>query len=173
MASVSYLPTSSDDITSLWSLASPSTLADAKADAAALKTACWKDAQFVSSRCHHHWHPMDPKTKERHPIRGCRSKRGGGCKARYPQTSRLTLIPKAICAGYCRKHELRVAGRRNALGTLLGTRQNPWLSGTSGAIAVNSGTTRTPHRTTVCLCCPRHTTHIARQTACNLGLWHA
>ena len=27
------------------------------------------------SHCHHHWHPTNPKTGERHPIRGCRTKR--------------------------------------------------------------------------------------------------
>jgi hypothetical protein len=88
------------------------------------------------SHCHHHWHPIDPHTKMRAPIRGCLAKHSGKCKAQFPMTKRLNLQPKIICAGNCRRHDLRVAGRRNALGSILNKRQDEWLSGTAAAFAV-------------------------------------
>ena len=53
-----------------------------------------------------------------------------------PHTKRLTLIPKVICPGNARKHDLRVAGRRNALGSILTPRRCAWLSGTAPSFAV-------------------------------------
>ena len=99
--------------------------------AAAYRKKYFEDAQYVLSRCHHHWHPVDPKTGERHPIRGCLAKgTKNECKAKFPLTKRLNLIPKVVCPGNARKHGLRVSGRRNALGSILGRRRCQWLSGT-------------------------------------------
>lgn len=126
-----------DTTQSLWSTkGEPLSIPAALADGEALKQQDYKDAQFVFSRCHHHWHPVDPRTKKRMPIRGCLLKKGSACTANFPRTRRKKLIPKAICAGNYRKHALRVAGRRNALGTLLGKRLCEWFSGTAPAFAV-------------------------------------
>ena len=125
-----------DTTRSLWSATDAFDIETALADGAAFKKAYCDDAQYVFSHCHHHWHPMDPKTKERHPIRGCRGKKGGQCKHKFPHTKRLTLIPKVICPGNARKHDLRVAGRRNALGSILSKRRCAWFSGTARSFAV-------------------------------------
>ena len=105
-------------------------------DAKKFKQAYLEDADFVFSRVHHHWHALNAKTKEREPLRACRSKKGTGCKHKFPMTKRLNLVPKVICKGNCRKHDLRVSGRRNDLGTILGRRREVWKSGTNRAFAV-------------------------------------
>ena len=51
-------------------------------------------------------------------------------------SKRLNLLPKVICGGNSRKHDLRVAGRRNALGSILSRRRCEWFSGTAPAFAV-------------------------------------
>ena len=94
-----------------------------------------KDAQEVLSRCNIHWHPRNLKTNEREPITSCRSKRTGLCKHGFPRSKQLTLKSKVICRGNCRKHDLRVSGRRNHLGCILGRRTDPWLSGTAPSFA--------------------------------------
>ena len=82
------------------------------------------------SRCHHHWHPKDPQTGVRYPIRACMSKKcKTTCKAKMPLTKRLNLVPKVICPGNARKHDLRVSGRRNSLGCILGLHRDQWFSG--------------------------------------------
>jgi len=126
-----------DGQSSLWSSSEPLTMPEALEDAANFTRSYFKDAQYVFSRCHHHWHPVNPRTHQRMPIAGCRSKRDINiCKGRYPLTKRLNLIPKVICKGNCRKHDLRVSGRRNALGMLLGRRGCEWFSGTTPGFAV-------------------------------------
>ena len=125
-----------DSTRSLWSTTDAFDINEALTDGSEFKKLYLADAQYVFSHCHHHWHPMDPKTKQRHPIRGCRSKKGGQCKGRFPHTKRLNLIPKVICPGNARKHDLRVSGRRNALGSILSKRRCGWTSGTAPAFAV-------------------------------------
>ena len=107
----------------MWSSDGP-LLADARIQAVLYKEKYFADAQYVMSRCHHHWHPKDPETGERHPIRGCLAKDSKHeCKAKFPQTKRLNLIAKVVCPGNARKHGLRVSGRRNALRSILGRRR--------------------------------------------------
>ena len=48
---------------------------------------------------------------------------------------RLVLKPKIICPGNARVHGLRVAGRRNALGSVLSRRRCRWRSGAARAMA--------------------------------------
>ena len=62
-----------DTSLTLWSCDGPD-LVEAIADAAVHRGKYFEDAQYVLFRCHHHWHPVDPKTGERHPIRGCLAK---------------------------------------------------------------------------------------------------
>ena len=114
----------------MWSPDGPDLVA-AITDAVVYKQKYFEDAQYVMSRCHHHWHPKDPQTGERHPIRGCLAKGSKHeCKAKFPHTKRLNLIAKVVCPGNARKHGLRVPGRRNALGGILGRRRCEWVSGT-------------------------------------------
>ena len=114
-----------DGARSLWSGSHAFDLGEAAEDGAAFKKKYFADAQFIFSHCHHHWHPIDSKTKQRHPIRGCRTKKGNLCKARFPLLKRLTLVAKVICPGNARKHDLRVSGRRNAPGSILSRRRCP------------------------------------------------
>ena len=125
-----------DSTRSLWSTENSFDIDTALNDGATFKDKYFQDAQFVFSHCHHHWHPKDPKTGERHPIRGCRTKKGNLCKGRFPHKKRITLIPKVVCPGNARKYDLRVAGRRNALGSILSRRRCGWLSGTAASFAV-------------------------------------
>ena len=64
-------------------------------------------------------------------MRGCLAKGSKNeCKAKFPQSKRLNLMAKVICHGNARKHGLRVSGRRNALGSILGRRRCEYASGT-------------------------------------------
>ena len=58
---------------SMWSTTNPLTKAAAEEDGRKFKEQYEADAQFVFSRCHHHWHPIDPRTNKRAPISHCRS----------------------------------------------------------------------------------------------------
>ncbi|CAE7884649.1 TTC28 [Symbiodinium microadriaticum] len=95
------------------------------------------DAQFVFSRVQHHVHATDEKTGEKIPLNACRAKKKPDeCKHGFPATRRLNLVPNVICRGNARHHGLRLQGRRNALGTVLGRRRNEWLSGTCPVFAI-------------------------------------
>ena len=59
-----------DSTRSLWSTENAFDIDTALTDGATFKKNFFHDAQFVFSHCHHHWHPKDPRTGERHPIRG-------------------------------------------------------------------------------------------------------
>ena len=52
------------------------------------------------------------------------------CYSSMPKASR-----KHFCAGVARKHNLRISGRRNALGSILGRRRCAWFSGTTSLFA--------------------------------------
>ena len=123
---------------SMWSTTNPLTKAAAEEDGRKFKEQYEADAQFVFSRCHHHWHPIDPRTNKRAPISHCRShhKNADECKAGFPMDKRINHKEKVICPGNCSQHGLRVSGRRNALGSILPRRTDPWFSGTCPAFAV-------------------------------------
>ena len=125
-----------DSTQTLWSEDNAYDVDEAFADGAVFKRKYFADAQHFFSHCHHHWHPKGPRTGERRPIRGCRSKKGHQCKSRFPHLKRLNLVPKIVCPGNARKHDLRVSGRRNALGSILSTRRCSWFSGTAPPFAV-------------------------------------
>jgi len=121
---------------SMWSDSGPCDVESALSEGATWRDTYFADAEMVFSYCHHHWHPTCPKTGQREPIRHCRPQGGGcTCKAGFPAEKRLILEPKIICPGNARKHGLRVAGRRNALGSVLSRRRCPWRSGSARAMA--------------------------------------
>ena len=122
---------------SLWSTNSPCTHDTALTEGEAWRQTYFEDAEQVFSYCHHHWHPKCPRTGQRQPIRHCRVKGcSSTCKAGFPMDKRLVSKPKIVCPGNARKHGLRVAGRRNALGSVLSRRRCPWRSGGARAMAV-------------------------------------
>ena len=107
--------------------------------------------QFVFSNVQHHWHPYNEKTKKREPTTYCRrklTKKGEClCKQDFPKI----LVPKStvVCAGNAKKLGMRVSGRRNALGTMLATRQCAYFSGTSPILAhaiISNTNVQTPCR---------------------------
>ncbi len=100
-----------DGFASLWSRTHRLAPVHAAEDARTFKQRYHADAQFVIAHCHHNWHPANPRTQKREPIRGCRAKTGQLCKAMFPMSQRLNSNSKVICPGNCRKHDLRVAGR--------------------------------------------------------------
>ena len=122
---------------------------DARAEGKRWKQAYFKDVQFVFSRRHHHWHKRDKKTGERVPLIACRKKgrAKGKCRQRFPKTKQLCARVKVVCPGVASKHDLRISGRRNALGSLLGRRSCEWFTGTSPAFAAifRSNTNVTPN----------------------------
>ena len=69
-----------------------------------------------------------------HPLcRHCRRSRN------YFTQSRLTPEPLLVCSGIAKECGLRVSGRRNFLGAILGPRNSPWLNGTSRAFVTAFG----------------------------------
>ena len=83
------------------------------------------------------------------PLTACKPKtKGKGlCRARFPKTKQINAKVKVVCPGVATKHDLRVSGRRNALGSLLGKRSCAWLSGTTPAFAAvfRSNTNTSPN----------------------------
>ena len=105
---------------SLWSKRAPCSHQTALVEGSIWKRAYMKDAEQIFSFCHHHWHPKCPRTGERQPIRHCQSKNcKNKCKHGFPMEKRVVTKAKVICPGNARRHGLRVAGRRNALGSVL------------------------------------------------------
>ena len=95
-----------------------------------------KDVQYIFSRVQHHVHR---KTKTGYaPLKACTpkmQKKNGCCKADFPKTATCVKKPVLICRGLARRYGLRISGRRNALGTMLGRRRCEWESGTSPSFA--------------------------------------
>ena len=63
----------------------------------------------------------------------------GVCKHDYPKDKWITDRALVICPGVAKDRGLRTSGQRNALGTILGPRNNEWLNGTSQAFVVAFG----------------------------------
>ena len=79
------------------------------------------------------------------PLNACAKKRKKGkkaklsavCKHDFPKSNVITDQTLLICQGLAKKFKLRVTGRRNAYGLLLGRRPEEWQSGTTPALAVH------------------------------------
>jgi len=69
------------------------------------------------------------------------------CKHNYPKDSQVTTTVKIICKGNCKKHGLRIRGRRNALGSILGKRNCSWICGSARIMTalVRSNTNTMPN----------------------------
>ena len=94
--------------------------------------------RVAQSRMSHqqiHWHPYSIVQKCRLPISACRKKNAPNkCKHSFPKVQNDR--GRVICRGNARKFGLSTAGRRNALGTILDKREDPWLSGTMYAFTL-------------------------------------
>ena len=92
------------------------------------------DLQFVFNRVQHHCHKKTAKGFC--PLKACRikcnSKRKAGmkdeCKAGFPKTHLKTDRHVIVCRGVARRFKLRISGRRNAFGCMVGKRSCEWQS---------------------------------------------
>ena len=102
----------------------------------------YSDAQFIFSRVQHHCHQRTAKGYI--PFKSCRvkgkdkrkTKKTVKCKSGFPMTKLIVSTPLLVCRGLAKKYCLRVTGRRNRLGSMIGKRQCEWQSGTHPAFAV-------------------------------------
>ena len=94
------------------------------------------DVQFMFSRVQEHVHMKTKKGMI--PLRACLSKRcKTKCKHGFPK--RLLEKCTAVCNGNYRRLGVRVSGRRNALGSILGRRTTEYQSGTLRGFAATAG----------------------------------
>ncbi|CAK0873882.1 unnamed protein product [Prorocentrum cordatum] len=112
-------------------------LAECDADASSFKIAYEADAQMIFSKVQHHHHP-DGKPLTHFIKKGC--KHGDKCKHGFPKTSFLTPVDgprsRVVCPRVAKEFGLKVNGARNALGEIVGPRNDESLSGTCPALAV-------------------------------------
>ena len=90
----------------------------------------------------HHYHPIDPDTGERKPLRGCEKKdRPGLCKSDFPRIAWLCAEAKVLCPCELAKHGFPDHGRKNRLGALFGQCGHCWLNACHPALlaAVRGG----------------------------------
>jgi len=107
--------------------------------AAFTETYC-RDAQYVSIRVQHHVHRRTKRGYE--PLRACRPKGkkcAGTCKAGFPMKGLLCKEPLLVCRGIAKDRGLRITGRRNSFGCIIGRRRCEWQSGTHPCLAVIFG----------------------------------
>ena len=118
-----------DDISTMWeALDAPS----AAEDAAVYMQRYRRSGQFVLSRTNHHIHLKDSKTGERMPLNACiakgqKARKKKECKFGAPWTKQCTRKTKLVCPGVARKHDLKVSGQRNGLGSFLLRRKDEWF----------------------------------------------
>ena len=72
------------------------------------------------------------------PLKGCPNSRSKAkCKHGFPK--RVNVKCRVICEGNYRKFGLRISGRRNSFGCILGKRSKQYQSGTVRAFALAFG----------------------------------
>ena len=117
----------------------------------------------------HHYHPIDPETGERKPLRGCEKKdRPGVCKSDFPRAAWLCDEAVVLCPCELRKHGFPDHGRKNRLGALFGPCAHPWLNACHPALlAAARGANvdvQVPYRLPfACATCGRQLTRRQRQ----------
>ncbi|CAK0850909.1 unnamed protein product [Prorocentrum cordatum] len=106
-------------------------------DAARFENAYETDAQMIFSKVQHHHH-LDGK-----PLTHCIKKgrkHGDRCEHGFPKTSLLTPADgprsRVVCPQAAKDVGLKVNGARNALGEIVGPRNDEFLSGTCPALSV-------------------------------------
>ncbi|HIE68948.1 MAG TPA: hypothetical protein EYP98_01630, partial [Planctomycetes bacterium] len=109
-------------------------------DGGVFRTEYLRDAQYVFSRVQHHVHRRT-KDGTYMPLHNCAKKtkkkgKSSVCKHEFPMTKLCIESPVVVCRGLAKKLALRVSGRRNAIGKVMGKRRCRWQSGTTRAFAV-------------------------------------
>ena len=137
---LAFVPTylAHDPARNLWS-DNTMPLSEALTDGTRFLETYMKDSQFVLSRTNHHIHPVNEKTGEREPLTSCKPKgkhKCAECKAGHPLIKQCTKKSKIVCKGVAAKHGLRISGRRNELGAVLGKREDYWFTATATGLAV-------------------------------------
>ena len=123
---------------SLWAGEDPQV---ADADAQKFKTTYAADAQFVFSRCQHHWHAKNAQG-ERVPLSYCRPKgkvkKLHICKQNFPRhvLCKSRQKTRLVCRGIAAELQLQTSGRRNMLGSIAPERGDPYFAGTPKILAV-------------------------------------
>ena len=100
-----------------------------------------RDLQFVFSRVQHHVHKRTAQGFV--PLKACRMKScarrkvraGEKCKSGFPLTHLKSSRAALVCRGVAKRFKLRISGRRNAFGSMVGKRSCEWQSGTAPAFA--------------------------------------
>jgi hypothetical protein len=129
--------TRADDAPTLWT--GGVSEGEANAEGAAFRRRYFADAQGVFSRVHHHWHPdgqpltscLTKQQKSKRRKAGVK-KAPGACKHGFPKSGLICDKARVVCPGLARRLRdsgVSVRGRRNALGAILGRRNDAWLSG--------------------------------------------
>jgi len=121
-----------DDTATMWGGVDVPTAAE---DAATYMKRYRHSGQFVLSRTNHHIHLKDKKTGIRVPLNACiakgqKKKKTKECKHGAPWIKQCTQKTKLVCPGVARKHDLKVSGQRNALGSFLIRRSDEWFLST-------------------------------------------
>ena len=117
----------------------------------------------------HHYHPIDPETGERKPLRGCEKKdRPGVCKSDFPRIAWLCDAAKVLCPCELATHGFADHGRKNRLGALFGPCGHCWLNACHPALlaALRGGNVdvQVPYRLPfACAKCGRELTRRQRQ----------
>ena len=107
----------------------------ARAEGEAFCKTDFEDVQFVFSRVHHHIHKRGEQGLLV-PLSACKSKaKKGACNHDFPKVKHINARVKVVCRGVAAAHGLRVSGRRDAFGSLLGKRSCVWFSGTAPGLA--------------------------------------
>jgi len=118
-------------------------------DAATWRKRYSEHVQYVFSRVQHHYHKKDPKTLRRTPLNACRKKgpKKDACKHDFPKLDQLNNVGvKVVCKGVAARFKLSLKGRRGALGSLLGKRDDMWHTGTCPALAAFCSKQQQHHR---------------------------
>ena len=106
-------------------------------DAAQFKAAYETDVQTIFSKVQHHHHPNGQ------PLSHCikkGKKHADQCKHGFPKAALVTKPDESkfrvVCPTVAKEVGLKVNGPRNALGEILGPRNDEYLSGTCPGFAV-------------------------------------
>ena len=97
--------------------------------------------QHVLSHMNHHIHPLvNAATGERRPLMSCRPKnRPKECKGGFPLEKEMTERPLLICHCIAEQRGLPTTGPRSAIGSIMVSRNNPWLNAAPTGWAEFSG----------------------------------
>ena len=94
--------------------------------------------QLVQEHKQHHVHTLSPDGKKRFPLTCCRRRdKPKECRGGFPKDAQILDTDEAVvvCPGLAKKMKPPTKGRRNALGSMSGPRNEGNLDGTHGALA--------------------------------------